>query len=502
MTFALTIVASYDPAYLRIVESLVLADIAAGKRALVLDTSVISPVPAESFHRPTLRFFGIAHPGHDLAQRMSALGAECLDVRDVLKDAPLLTLTPEQIDLLSIAVESALITYYRTDKPNRSVRRVARVAKQLAEEGQKVYSAIHYLLTTRDVGVVNVANGRFPAQKMAFVAAQVNGVATVHFEKGETPSGAYVQPYAPQNRLLSQNAVDTVLKGMSRKEVIDVAHEWLARRAPSKSSSNEFSANWVNTLPERLAPRPTDRQVVGFFTSSQDEFLFLGPEWQLHEWSSQFDAFDALLSHFEQQGAVCYLRIHPNLATKAHDCFVRERADLQRLADKHPDLIVVSHDNPVSSYALLDVSDAVVVWDSTIGLEASARGIPVWTCAASRYGEVADVREVFGPQQVTAQMLGRWKVNSFGAEKYIAYLVKRDRQMEMSRPGWETWDVKRRPLAVSLAALLVSGGNPSIRDALGATIDVWRHRSRAFNKASLKAKSLAKSPVKTAKPSS
>ncbi len=497
MKYALTIVASYDPAYLRIVESLVLADIAAGKRSLVLDTSVISPVPAESYHRPTLRLFGLAHPGHDLAQRMNAIGAECLDVRDVLKDAPLLTLTREQEDLLSIAVESALITYYRTDKPNRSVRRVARVAKQLAAEGQKVYSAIHYLLTTRDVEIVNVANGRFPAQKMAFVAAQVNGVATVHFEKGETPSGAYVQPYAPQNRLMSQKAVDAVLKGMSQKEVIGVAHNWLARRAPSASSSNEFSANWVNTLPEQLAHRPADRQVVGFFTSSQDEFLFLGPEWQLHEWSSQFEAFDALVTYFEQQGALCYLRIHPNLATKAHDCFVRERADLQRLANKHPDLIVVSHDNPVSSYALLDVSDAVVVWDSTIGLEASARGIPVWTCAASRYGEVADVREVFGLDQVTAKMLARWKVNSYGAEKYIAYLVKRDRQMDMTRQGWETWDTARRPLAVSLAALLVSGGNPSIRDALSATFDVWRHRSRQFNQASLKAK---RSPKSRAKP--
>ncbi len=501
MTYALTIVASYDPGYLRIVESLVLADIAAGKRALVLDTSVISPVPAESYHRPTLRFFGIAHPGHDLAQRMSAIGAEYLDVRNVLSEAPLLTLTPEQLELLSIAVESALITYYRTDKPSRSVRRVGRLEKQLAEEGQKVYSAIHYLLKTRDVRIVNVANGRFPSQKMAFVAAKVNGVATMHFEKGETPSGAYVQPYAPQDRLLSQNAVDKVLKGMSHKEVTEVAHGWLARRAPSTSSSNEFSANWVNMLPERLAPRPTDRQVVGFFTSSQDEFLFLGPEWQLHEWSSQFEAFDALLTYFEQKGAVCYLRIHPNLATKAHDCFVRERADLQRLADKHPDLIVVSHDNPVSSYALLDVSDAVVVWDSTIGLEASARGIPVWTCAASRYGEVADVREVFGTDQATAKTLGRWKVDSYGAEKYIAYLVKRDRQLEMSRPGWEAWDVERRPLPVSLAALLVSGGNPSIRDALAATIDVWRHRSRNFNKASLKAKAHAKSPVKTAKQS-
>jgi hypothetical protein len=488
MTYALTIVASYDPGYLRIAECLVLADIEAGHRALVLDTSAISPVPAESFHRQTLHFFGMEHPGHELAQRLEGLGAEYLDVREVLEYAPALNLPARKAEQLKIAVESALITYFRTDKPNRRIRRVAKIAGELYREGQQIYSALHFLLKQRDVVSVNIANGRFPAQKMAQLAAEAANVPTIHFEKGETPSGAYVQPYAPQNRLMSQGAVDDVLSGLTKHQIVETADNWLARRAPSTSSSNEFSANWVDTVPETLLHRPQSQMTVGFFTSSQDEFLFLGPEWQLHTWESQFQAFDQLLTYFEERGALCYLRVHPNLATKAHECFLRERADLRLLADRHPDLIVISHDNPISSYALLDVSNAVVVWDSTIGLEASARGIPVWTCAASRYGEVADIREVFGSEDLIAKKMTPWKVNSLGAKKFIAYLVKRDRHVDLARPGWETWDVHNPPRAVRLAALLVSGGNPSVRDALVATVDVWRHRSCKFNRASLRAK--------------
>jgi hypothetical protein len=488
MTYALTIVASYDPSYLRIAEYLVLADIEAGHTPLVLDTSSISPVPAESFHRRTLHFFGLKHPGYDLAQRMNLLGVEYLDVREVLKHAPILAFTATQIEQLQIAVESALITYYRTDKPNRRIRRVAKIADKLFREGQEVYTALHFLLTNREIVSVNIANGRFPGQKMALLAAEAAGVPSIHFEKGETPGGAYVQPYAPQNRLMSQAAVAGVLSDLTDKQVTEIAENWLARRGPSPSSSNEFSANWVNAIPEALSHPHRSQMTVGFFTSSQDEFLFLGPEWQLHSWESQFQAFDQLLTHFEQRGAVCYLRVHPNLATKAHECFVRERADLKLLSDKHPNLIVISHDNPISSYALLDESDAVVVWDSTIGLEASARGLPVWTCAASRYGEVADIREVLGPDDLTAKQMTPWKVDSFMAKKFIAYLVKRDRHIDLTRVGWETWDLNNPPRAVRLAALLVSGGNPSIRDALGATADVWRHRSGKFNRASLRAK--------------
>jgi hypothetical protein len=502
MTHVLLILGSLDPTYLRIAEALVKDEALRGRKVLILDVTRISPVPSESYHRKVLHFFGFEHPGHDLRTRMASEGAVVLDVRDILREAPSRDLSESEEAQLRIAIESALITYFRTDRPNREKKRIRRLERDLSQEARQIHDAVDYMAKTFAISRVYVWNGRFPSQKLAWLAAKANGIETIHFEKGEPPSGAYVQPYAPQDRLASQYAVENVLRDLNSSEITAISKTWLARRAPSTSSSNEFSANWINTLPERLAPRPADRQVVGFFTSSQDEFLFLGPEWQLHEWSSQFEAFDALLTYFEKQGALCYLRIHPNLATKAHDCFVRERADLQRLASRHPDLIVVSHDNPVSSYAMLDVSDAVVVWDSTIGLEASARGIPVWTCAASRYGEVADVREVFGLDQVTAKMLDRWKVNSYGAEKYIAYLVKRDRQLEMSLPGWETWDVERRPFAVSLAALFVSGGNPSIWDALGATIDVWRHRSREFNKASLKAKRFAKPRVKPAKLSS
>ncbi len=496
MTLALTIVASYDPAYLRITDHLVRGDIAAGHQAVVLDTSALSPVPAESYHRRTLHAFGLRHPGHDVAERMRAIGAEYLDAGEVLAHTPDMPLTDDQRAQLAIAVESALITYYRTDRPNRKIRRVGRIARALEAEGHAVFRAVSRLLSERKFAHVNLANGRFPAQKMAFLAATAHGVSTVHFEKGETPAGAYVQPYAPQNRLVSQAAVKTVLAGMSKKDIANDAHIWLARRAPASSptgtSSNEFSANWVNQLPSELADNLASgvakRPVVGFFTSSQDEFMFLGPEWQLHSWESQFEAFDTLLNFFEEQGALCYLRIHPNLATKAHECFLRERADMKRLADRHPNLLVIAHDTPVSSYALLEVSDSVVVWDSTIGLEASARGIPVWTCAASRYGEVADVREVFGPDQVTPKMMAPYTVDAHGAEKYIAYLVNRDQQMDMSIPGWEPWDISRRPRAVGVAALLVAGGNPSIRDSIASTLDVWRHRSAAFNSSSLKAK--------------
>ena len=48
---------------------------------------------------------------------------------------------------------------------------------------------------------------------------------------------------------------------------------------------------------------------------------------------------------------------------------------------------VVGPDDPISSYALLDVGDVVLTYASTIGLEAAVRGLPVAVAALTHYRE-------------------------------------------------------------------------------------------------------------------
>lgn len=487
-TQSLILVPGYDPGYLRIYEHLVRRSLENRLKPVVLDITSVSAVPVDSYHRSVLKLARLPFPGHDLESRMKQLGADFLTISEVLASTPVSVLGTEQNELLEIAIQSALITYFRTDAPQRDKPRVRKTAVALYEEGAAVYSAVKQVLSSGDFAEACLPNGRFPHQKMATIAARGLGVPSVHYEKGETPNGAYVQSYAPQNRLESQAAVAPTLSNLSPVEVKEVAAEWLSRRAPAKDSRNEFSAGWTDALPTELVTQMSGKKVIGFFTSSQDEFQFLGPEWQLHSWESQFEAFNTLITHYESLGYLCYLRVHPNLATKAHECFLRERQGSIDLAKLHPDLVVIWHDDPTSTYALLEHTDGVVVWDSTVGLEASAKGIPVWTCATSRYGLVADIREVLGFEMATPNALSPWEVNPEGAERFIAYLVKRDDQMAAEYAPWLPWSQTNPPFSTKIAAVLVSGGAPTIRDAITSTFDVWRHRKREFNSTQLKAK--------------
>ncbi len=479
MPTSVILVSSYDPGYLIIFEHLVRVERAAGHEVLVLDTTGLQGTPFDSFHRGVLRATGLPVPGHDIEQRLTALGAEYRHPE--LDGTSVLPLDGDLESLLEISVQSALITFYRTDRPNRRRRSIRRVADALTSEGRAVYRAVRALTDEREIAQAYVPNGRFPHQKLAGLAFAAAGVPTRHIEKGEGANRAYVQDYAPQDRLKSQGAVETVLASMSSSEVDRIADAWLARRAPAADSRNEFSTLWRNEVPAAVEQlKRSGSPIVGFFTSSQDEFQFLGPEWQLHDWVDQFTAFDSVLSRFEAEGFSAYLRVHPNLATKAQECFVRERAGIRWLADRHPQLVVIWHDDAANSYSLLDTSDAVVVWDSTVGLEASARGLPVWTTATSRFGLVADIREVLSQEQLDSNGVTPWTVDPHQAKRFIAYLVLRDQDVTAGE-RWTAWDPAHQPRRATLAAIAVSGGIPGVGAAVTSLIDVYRHRRLRSN---------------------
>jgi len=482
MKRAIIILTNYEPAYLRIWEHLVRREGSTRGVPTVLDATLASAVPVDTFHRGALRLFGLSYPGNDLTQRFEAAGAEVCTLSRT--DAvPLGPLDHDAEEILAISVQSAMISYFRTDRPDLRKRRVRRTAAALAAEGRRIFRAVSQLLIDDpDIDLVYVPNGRAPNQKMATVAAKRAGVATMHVEKGETADGTYLQSYAPQDRVASQEATGPVLEGLSKQRIDEIAQGWLDRRVPSKASSNEFSALWSEGSSPDLSA--TGEKVAGFFTSSQDEFQFLGPEWQLHDWDDQFVAFDRMMTEFENSGYTCYLRVHPNLATKAHECFVRERDGIRWLAAHHPHLNVIWHDATANTYNLLEHTDAVVVWDSTVGLEASAMGIPVWTVATSRYGLVADIREVLSESDLRENGVQPWQVDAHGAKRFIAYLMLRDEQMSADVVSWLPW-AGRRPIGVSVAAALVSGGSPYKRDALQSIVDVYRHRSVSANRLAL-----------------
>lgn len=486
MTNALIISTGYDPEYLRIVEQISLDILQNGDTPVIVDLATIMTSPTETYSPKMLKAFGYQSCSEMFAPEMIKRGFEVISGKEIYTSTELMS--SEALSVLEESTQSAMLTYFRTDILDLSKKRVVRTQQRLRDEGKRSYLAISSFLKQRDFRIAYIPNGRFPVQRMAKFAITVAGIPTFHFEKGATKDHAFFRPYSPHDRIASQSDVEKVLAGMSPGAIESIADNWLNSRLPSKKSSNEYSAIWKESENTSAQPTLSGAKRIGFFTSSQDEFLHLGPDWQLHSWSSQFEAFDKLMTYFENQGFHCFMRVHPNLSTKDHACFKRELAGLKKLAVKHPNLEIYWHDNATSSYTLLEECSGIVVWDSTIGLEASARGIPVWNCAASYYGLIADTKQVLGHEDMFPESLSIWEVDPYQAKRFIACTVKRDLALTTSAQDWASWDIASPPLAVRASSFVRSGGAPTLTDSLLASIDPWRHRSWKVNQKLLKAK--------------
>ncbi len=478
MTKALIVYYGNDPQYLAIVWHLAMGVRDAGETPLMLDLTSMSPGIGDGYNRRVLRMLRRTSPDEAFRPVLERDGfaMATIPVRAAAVDA-------SRIDT-DTSVRSALITFSRDARPTTSKGVWRRFEGALRTSALESYATIAGVLDADDeIRTVYVANGRFPNQRAALDAARHRGREIRHYEKGAGRNTYWLENHSPLDRLATQAQADVILSPLSQAEAVAAGERWMTGRATGGLDANVYTRFFDGRHESSL--HVDERKVIGLFTSSQDEFASLGEGWELEEWTDQWSAFDHVLTTLEEFGHRAYLRVHPNFITKSHASFLRESRQLKDLQKKHPSLRIFWHDEPVDSYWLLDQSDAVVVWGSTIGLEASGRGMPVWHLAPSYYDEYVDVRPWYGPHADPAEGDLFYSPDATRALRFMAYISLRDRALPPEAIAIKVELTPRPGFGERLAGLAATGGAPTARIAMSSIYDAVRHRRWSFNRKAL-----------------
>lgn len=153
------------------------------------------------------------------------------------------------------------------------------------------------------------------------------------------------------------------------------------RRTGQPAADIIFTKNMVDDLlPDDFDK--TKKNIV-IFNSSDDEKAALGGEWDEGKlFPTQYDAIEFVAQNAPKEAHV-YLRIHPNLSKIKYNY----HTDLYKLK-KYSNLTIIEPTSPISSYALMDVADQVVVFGSAMGVEGCFWGKPVLLLWKSLYYEL------------------------------------------------------------------------------------------------------------------
>lgn len=114
---------------------------------------------------------------------------------------------------------------------------------------------------------------------------------------------------------------------------------------------------------------------------------------------------EAVAAAAQAPGTTLVVRVHPAEtrweSRESTEAFVRDR--FPRLPEN---VRFVGPDTPLSSYALLDLSDLVCVYTTTVGLEAATRGLRVAVAGLTHYRARGFTHDVAGPEELATLIRG------------------------------------------------------------------------------------------------
>jgi len=161
-----------------------------------------------------------------------------------------------------------------------------------------------------------------------------------------------------------------------------IANSFFLNRRKSKPAGDK-----VYTANQEFGLLPKDwnnsKHNIAIFNSSEDEFAAVGGDFdKLALFDSQIEGIKFILDKFkENKDYHFYLRVHPNLSKIKY----KYHTDLYKLSDLYTNITVIPATDRIDTYALMDAAEKVIVFGSTMGVEAAYWNKPVILLGASLY---------------------------------------------------------------------------------------------------------------------
>jgi hypothetical protein len=259
------------------------------------------------------------------------------------------------------------------------------IERDFAVSTEAVASAFERIVDRTAPDVVFAVNGLFAAEQAMRTVADRRGLPIVTYELAPRKDALiFGRDFAAPDMLMDRLANDQTSRPLSAHE--ERALDELLRARVSGSGAHErYFDEALRHEGEtvRAALELTDeKRVVSAFTNLSWDTALLGKD---VAFGSQFDWLAEACRIVEGlDDTTLVIRVHPAEGRwGTAQPVVRELS--ARLGQLPTNIVLVPSERPLSSYGLLAVSDLVLAYTTTVGLEAAVRGIPVAVAALTHY---------------------------------------------------------------------------------------------------------------------
>jgi hypothetical protein len=258
------------------------------------------------------------------------------------------------------------------------------------------------VIDSHNFGKAIVFGGRYAAERSLLFAAQKSEIQFETFETGASRDKIWLSDVGETSFYSYQR--DIMKKGLEpkapfREKALEQGRHYLEEWTGGGSTDpNYLNPNLLNDLnyleiyPERLKTQvATPKKKLVVFTSTNYEVIAFD-DFKILD-SFEYTQID-IIKKFNEENEVLekydvFVRWHPNSLYSG----IRDLQDIQDCIKTSQRLIHIPADSKVNSYSLMKDCDAIVVFGSTIGIEAASKGKPVFLLGNASYSGIGAVYE-------------------------------------------------------------------------------------------------------------
>ncbi len=271
---------------------------------------------------------------------------------------PTQTTLREKKEILHGVVSGIVSTFRTLPREVRRSRLAVGIKQRYFRTANQLLAGMKQAIADQRATRVEVFNGRHACSKFCLLAARDAGIDVNTLE-------------------VTRNHLPIVFRGHTTHDRHAIQQRMLANEANYEAADAFFSKNRTragNKFAKQHAedfqpPQVQATRKVAIFLSSQDEFASLGKAWE-----SPFEASDEVVRRLAEQYPETHfcVRFHPNQADINTDIF----SPFTDLEGRNNVTLYYPTDT-ANTYALIDWSDVVVTFGSTLTIEACWAGKPV-----------------------------------------------------------------------------------------------------------------------------
>lgn len=263
----------------------------------------------------------------------------------------------------------------------------------LLAQAVRLTDAFQRVLDEIKPDVVSTYNGRFNEFRPVYEITLKNDIEISMYEVARLQDNRFFKQVF--NNMLPHNVAENIWRVeecWNNPEFADGDNIILGQTFFERRRSGQIAGDKVYTGNMKHGKLPENwnlnKKNIVIFNSSEDEFVAIGDEYSsLSLFENQIDGLKAIFKRFKDDTTIhFYLRIHPNLA-KIQYKYHTELYDFEKI---YSNVTVIAPESTINSYDLISSSEKVIVFGSTIGLEATYWKKPVilLNCAFYYYADI------------------------------------------------------------------------------------------------------------------